>query len=232
MTLTAVLPQSGPNVNSGATPSVLVLNKLVGLVVARRHPHRRHYQMRTADGIHVTVHDPTHPGDARALAIGQQLSLRISPHAVLISPPRPIEPTEDNVWPARVVLPADQSRSALLIVKIIGQPWTLTSMQPEGQGTRPLRAWDRVTVRIRPEACVIDRRYPHDSRLHPRLLTELSPTPTDSRHTPPDRRPPYPALKGREPLSCVPCPPAPEAYCDRASRDVDHHHSRRERSRP
>ena len=45
MTLTAVPPQIGPKTKDGAKPSVLVLNKLVGLVVARHHSHRRHYHV-------------------------------------------------------------------------------------------------------------------------------------------------------------------------------------------
>lgn len=231
MTLTAVLPQTNPRPNSGAKPSVLILNKLLGLIVARSHPHRRYYQVATADGIHVTVQDPVLPGQARALSVGQQVSLRIPPHAVTISPARPIEATEDNVWPARVVLPAGQERGPLLIVKILGRAWTLSSTQQEGQLTRPLRAWDRVTVRIRPEACVIDHRYPHDSRLHPRLLTESSSLPSGSVHTQPDRRPPYSAHRGRETLSCVPCPPCCEDSRDWAAHDVEHHYFFRERSR-
>lgn len=232
MTLTAVLPQIGQKIKGGAKPSVLVLNTLVGLVVARRHSPRQHYQVRTADGVMVTVQDPALPGREGALSIGQQVSLRIPPQAVFITPVRPIEPMEDNVWPARVVLPAGQEPGSLLIVKVLGRPWTLTSMQQEGPHAHPLRTWDRVTVRIRPAACVIVRRYPHDSRLHPRLLTERSPTFIDSSPTPPDRRPPYPAHKGREPLSCVPCPPAAEVCGDHSSVDIDRHDSHKDRSRP
>lgn len=227
MTLTAVLPQNSQALTNRATPSVLIVNKLVGLVVACRHPHRRHVQVRTAEGIHVTVHDPVRSGQGRALSIGQQLSLRVPPHAVAISPERPIKATEENVWPARVVLPTGQERGSLLIVKIIGQPWTVTSTQ-QGEFARRLRAWDRVTVRIRPEACVIDHRYPDDSRLRPRLLIQSSASPAGVPRTQPDRRPPYPALKGREPLSCVPCPPCPEDHRDPVPHTLKRHHSRHE----
>lgn len=183
MTLTAVLPQSGRTMNSPARPSVIALNKLVGLIVACRHPHRRHYQVRTPEGTHVTVHDPALTPRAHALLLGQQVTLHIPPNAVMISPARPIDTTEDNVWPARVVLPAGQARDNLLIVKILGQPWTLTTTQQEGPLARPLRAWDRVTVQIRPEACVIEHRYPDNSRLRPRLLTKSSCPTLQSHHT-------------------------------------------------
>ncbi|MBS0170005.1 MAG: hypothetical protein JSR62_06585 [Nitrospira sp.] len=228
MTLTAVLPKNSQALTSRVKPSMLIVNKLMGLIVACRHPHRRHVQVRTADGIHVTVHDPVRPGHTRALSIGQQLSLRIPPHAVTISPERPINATEENVWPARVVLPAGQERGSLLVVKIIGHPWTVTSTQQGWPRSRPLRAWDRVTVRIRPEACVIDQRYPDDSHLRPRLLTESSALPADLPRTRPDRRPPYPALKGRETLSCVPCPPCPEDHRDPVPHTLERHHSRNE----
>lgn len=231
MTLTAVLPQSASTMTRAGKPSVIILNKLIGLIVARRHPHRcRHYQVRTADGIHVTVQAPAFPTQTYALSIGQQVSLRIPPHAVMISPARPIEDSEDNVWSARVVLPVGQERGSLLIVKILGRPWTLTSTQQEGQFTRALHTWDHVTVRIRPEACVIDQRYPDDSRLHPRLLTQSSCVSADSPYTQPGRRPPYPAHQGREPLSCVPCLPAPPDSCDSSSRYFEQQHFRRERS--
>ncbi len=227
MTLTAVLPQNSQAMTNKATPSVLIVNKLVGLIVACRQPHRRHVQVRTADGIHVTVHDPVRSGQARALSIGQQLSLRIPPHAVTIGPERPIKAMEENVWPARVVLPAGPERGSLLIVKIVGQPWTVTSTQ-QGEFACRLRAWDRVTVRIRPEACVIDQRYPDDSHLRPRLLTESAPLRADLPRTQPDRRPPYPALKGRETLSCVPCPPCSEEHPDPVPQTLKRHRSRHE----
>lgn len=231
MTLTAVPPQIGPKTKDGAKPSVLVLNKLVGLVVARHHSHRRHYHVRTTDGVMVTVQDPALPGRAGSLSIGQQVSLRIPPHAVVISPAKPLEATEANVWAARVVLSAGHEAGSLLIVKVLGKPWTLTSTQPGGPLAHPLQTWDRVTLRIRPEACLIHHRYPHDSRLRPRLLTGSSSSPGDPVPTQPDNRPPYPARKGREPLSCVPCPTALDASGARASREADYHHSRRERSR-
>ncbi|WHZ22219.1 MAG: hypothetical protein OJF47_001331 [Nitrospira sp.] len=174
MTMTASLPYRKPAAEDRRTPSVLFKNKVVGTVIAyhRSQLHRIRYRARMADGSTITFLSCTLSVRPDSLDIGQQVTLDIPPRDVILAPPRWVSPLENNCWPARVVLSADHGLSSLLVVKILGSPWTLTSTKQVFWLNRRLHAWDRVTVYIAPESCSVVRRYPGDLRLRPRLLTE------------------------------------------------------------
>ena len=89
----------------------------------------------------------------------------------MLSPPRWVSNLEENQWPARIVLAAQQEFESLVVVKILGRFWTLTSSQRTFWLNRPPCAWDRVTVHIPLDAVSIRRRYPGHPHLRPRLLT-------------------------------------------------------------
>lgn len=178
MAITVSIRQARPAVEDRRTPSILVKNKLVGTVIACQRSQRIRYCARTADGSTITFLYRTLPGPSDSLDIGQQVTLDIPPHDVILNPPRWVSPLENNCWPARVVLSVNHDLDSLLVVKILGSPWTLTSTRQAFWLNRPLHAWDRVTLYIAPESCSVVRRYPGDLRLRPRLLTEVySPTP-------------------------------------------------------
>lgn len=202
MAITVSIPQARPAVEDRRTPSILVKNKLVGTVIACQRSQRIRYRARTADGSTITFLYRTVPGPSDSLDIGQQVTLDIPPHDVILNPPRWVSPLENNCWPARVVLSVNHDLDSLLVVKILGSPWTLTSTRQAFWLNRPLHAWDRVTLYIAPESCSVVRRYPGDLRLRPRLLTEVLSNPAAVPPAKgPARRPPYQACRGREPLS-------------------------------
>jgi hypothetical protein len=174
MALTVSVPQARPAVEDRCSPSILVKNRLVGTVVDCRRSQRQRYRAHTIDGSAITFFYNAFSGRLDALDIGHHVTLDVSPHDVVLHPPRWVSPLENNCWPARVVLSAGHS---LLVVKILGTPWTLTSTRQAFWLNRPLQAWDRVTVSIAPETCSVVRRYPGDLRLRPRLLTEALPNP-------------------------------------------------------
>jgi len=208
MALTASTPQARPTAEDRRTPSIVVKNRLVGTVVGCRRSQHGRYRAYTVDGSAITFSYHTLPDRPDTLDIGHHVTLTVSPYDVVLTPPRWVGPLENNCWPARVVLSAGHDLDSLVVVKILGSPWTLTSARRAFWLNRPLHTWDRVTVSIAPETCSVVRRYPGDLRLRPRLLTEIFP---DSSPPPPTRgpgrRPPYPDRKGREPLSWVPCLP-------------------------
>ncbi|WHZ14137.1 MAG: hypothetical protein OJF52_000972 [Nitrospira sp.] len=202
MALTVSVPQARPAVEDRRTPSILIKNKVVGTVIAchRSQPQRMRYRARMAGGSTITFLYRTLSVRPDSLDIGQQVTLDIPPHDVILSPPRWVSPLENNCWPARVVLSARHDLNSLLVVKILGSPWTLTSTRQAFWLNRPLHAWDRVTVYIAPESCSVVRRYPGDLRLRPRLLTEVLSNPAAAPPAKgPARRPPYQAHRGREP---------------------------------
>src|SRR5574340_131446 len=208
MALSAFKSQVRPIVENRRSPSILVKNKLVGTVVACHRSQPMRYLAYTADGAAITFLHCALPGRPGSLDIGQQVILEIPPHDVILNPPRWVSPLENNCWPARVVLSVGQDLNSLLIVKVLGRPWTLTSTRQAFWMSRSLHAGDRVTVYIPSETCSVVRRYPGDLRLRPRLLTEVLPnSSTPPLTNEPGRRPPYPVRKGRELISWVPCLP-------------------------
>ena len=153
-------------------PSWLPLSKrLVGTIIAYCHDLDMGYRIRTADNgiVDVTLSRETH--HPIRLDRGHHVTLSIPPADVMLSPPRWVDPSETNHWAGRVVLASHPDSEPLLIVKILGQPWTLMSSQSISWLNRRPCAWDRVTVHIPPDAVQIIRRYPGHSHLRPRLLT-------------------------------------------------------------
>lgn len=162
-----------PHVQS-IRPSWLPLNRLAGTIIAYCHDLDRGYRIHTVDKgiVDVTLSPETH--HPIRLDRGQHVILDISPAEVILGPPRWVDPSEANHWPGRVVLASHPNADPLVIVKILGQPWTLTSSQNLSWLNRPACAWDQVTVHIPSDAIRVIRRYPGHPHLRPRLLKHVS----------------------------------------------------------
>ncbi len=171
--LTDVL-EAMPHVQS-LRPSWLPLhNRLAGTIIAYCHDLDMGYRIRTVDNGVVDVTPSRETQHPIRLDRGQHVILDISPADVMLSPPRWVDPSEANHWPGRVVLASHPDSDPLLIVKILGQPWTVMSSQRVSCLNRPACAWDRVTVHIPPDAVRIIHRYPGHAHLRPRLLTQTA----------------------------------------------------------
>jgi hypothetical protein len=170
--------ESALDVPTPHPPRVRIKNRLVGIIVARctqfpNYP-RVKYHVRMPDGGAISFVSAPLTEQSDGLDIGQQVTLDILPSDVMLSPPRWLSHLEDNHWPGRVVLAANQEFESLVVVKILGRFWTLTSTRNTSWLDRPPRAWDRVTVHIPLDAILIRRRYPGHPHLRPRLLTEVT----------------------------------------------------------
>lgn len=156
---------------------VRIKNRLAGTIVARhlQYPHYPsvRYRVRMPDGGAIDFVSAPLTEQCNGLDIGQQVTLDVLPNDVLLSPPRWVHPSEHNRWPGRVVLTAGREFESLLVVKILGRFWTLTSTRRTFWLNRAPCAWDRVTVHIPLDAISIRRRYPGHPHLRPRLLRQV-----------------------------------------------------------
>jgi hypothetical protein len=156
---------------------VRIKNRLFGTIVSRQlQPlcqHQIKYRVRMLDGETVNFISAAPSEESADVDIGQHVTLDVLPSDVMLSPPRWVSHLEDNRWPARVVLAAQQEFGSLVTVKILGRFWTLKSTQRIFWLNRPPCAWDRVTVHIPLDAISIRRRYPGHPHLRPRLLREM-----------------------------------------------------------
>jgi hypothetical protein len=155
--------------------AIRIKNTLVGTIVAR-HPEfpyypRPKYRVRMPGGESIEFLSASLAEQPDDLDIGQQVTLDVLPNDVMLSPPRWVSNFEENQWPARVVLAAHQEFESLIVVKILGRFWTLTSSRRTFWLNRPPCAWDRVTVHIPIDAVSIRRRFPGHPHLRTRLLT-------------------------------------------------------------
>ena len=155
--------------------AIRIKNRVVGTIVARHleFPHypRPKYRVRMLGGETIEFLYTSLADHSDNLDIGQQVTLDVLPSDVMLSPPRWVSNLEENQWPARVVLAAHQQFESLVVLKILGRFWTLTSSRRTFWLNRPPCAWDRVTVHIPLDALSIRRRYPCHPHLRPRLLT-------------------------------------------------------------
>ena len=159
-------------------PGVRIKNRLLGTVIARhlQYPHypRTKYRVRMLDGETIDFVSAPLTEQSNDLDIGQHVTLDVLPGDVMMSPPRWVHPSEENRWPGRVVLSAGREFESLVVVKILGRFWTLTSTRRTFWLNRPPCAWNRVTVHIPPDAISIRRRYPGHPHLRPRLLRQVT----------------------------------------------------------
>jgi hypothetical protein len=160
------------------SPRVRIKNRLSGTIIARhlQFPHYPSvkYRVRMSDGGAIDFVSAPLTEECNGLDIGQQVTLDVVPKDVLLSPPRWVHPSENNRWPGRVVLTAGREFESLLVVKILGRFWTLTSTRRTFWLNRAPCAWDRVTVHIPLDAISITRRYPGHPHLRPRLLRQVT----------------------------------------------------------
>jgi hypothetical protein len=178
MALAAHTTESTLDVPALHPPGVRIKNRLVGTIVARhlQYPYypRAKYRVRMPDGGTIDFVSEPLAEQSNGLDIGQHVTLDVLPSDVMLSPPRWVSHLEDNRWPGRVVLAAHREFESLVVVKILGSFWTLTSSRKTFWLNRPPCAWDRVTVHIPLDAISIKRRYPGHPHLRPRLLRPMT----------------------------------------------------------